>query len=497
MKQDRAIKWTNEKLRLEALKYTTRTEFSKFSKAAYMAAWKKGILDEICAHMNTKPRKKKGHWDIFENLKQAAIECKKLEVLRRHPAYPHILKHPRKDEILSLVTYRKEHITDDVFKQRKLEIESKSNLKCIDDIYSGVNNKYQFECLNCQYRWKAIWDNVYSGKSNCPQCAGLAKRTIEEMQEKARSKGGFCYATVYTNIKDIYSFSCVENHYFELDGEAFLSRNSWCPYCYENPLKGKYKNSIEDIKKLVELKLGCLKSTIYQGMHKKYNVICGNGHPFKISGANLYSGKWCSQCKNPNENFCRTVLEQMFGIELPKKRPKWLYNLTGKRLELDGYCPTKQIAFEYNGLQHYEFVSAFHSQGKGIEEQQERDNQKVKACEKYGVSLIVVPFFQESLSIDERIQYIESIVLSLDLKIIPSYYDLKRNKKIKFISPEIDKLKKKISDRGGVLKDNVYIDSMHPITVICSEGHEWTSRGEYINQGSWCKECYIESIRKN
>ena len=231
-------------------------------------------------------------------------------------------------------------------------------------------------------------------------------------------------------------------------------------------------------------------------MHKKYEVICGNGHPFKISGANLYSGKWCSSCRNPNENFCRTVLEQMLGNELPKKRPKRLYSLTGKRLELDGYCSKKQIAFEYNGIQHYEFVSTFHSKDKGIKEQQERDKNKANACDKHGVSLIVVPFFEESSSIDERLLYIENIVLGLNLEIIPSYYDLKKKNKLKFICPEIDKLKKKISDKGGVLKDNIYIDTMHPITVICSEGHKWVSRGEYINQGSWCKECHIESIRK-
>jgi len=47
----RKLKWTEEKLKEEALKYDTRGEFSKGSESAYSAARKKGLLDDICGHM--------------------------------------------------------------------------------------------------------------------------------------------------------------------------------------------------------------------------------------------------------------------------------------------------------------------------------------------------------------------------------------------------------------------------------------------------------------
>lgn len=45
--------WTEEKLHTEALKYQTRVEFAKESRAAYSAANARGILDKICSHMES------------------------------------------------------------------------------------------------------------------------------------------------------------------------------------------------------------------------------------------------------------------------------------------------------------------------------------------------------------------------------------------------------------------------------------------------------------
>ena len=44
------LKWTDEMLAAEALKYTTRGAFQRGSKRAYSAALRRGILDRICAH---------------------------------------------------------------------------------------------------------------------------------------------------------------------------------------------------------------------------------------------------------------------------------------------------------------------------------------------------------------------------------------------------------------------------------------------------------------
>lgn len=48
-------KWTYESIMAEALKFDNRSDFATKSKNAYMAAWSRKILDEVCDHME--PRK--------------------------------------------------------------------------------------------------------------------------------------------------------------------------------------------------------------------------------------------------------------------------------------------------------------------------------------------------------------------------------------------------------------------------------------------------------
>jgi len=58
----------DDEIRTEALKYNNRTEFSKNSSGHYNSAIRKGILDEVCSHIERKKRKKRHtKEEIFES----------------------------------------------------------------------------------------------------------------------------------------------------------------------------------------------------------------------------------------------------------------------------------------------------------------------------------------------------------------------------------------------------------------------------------------------
>lgn len=79
--------WTLERLRDEALKYSSRQEFQKLNGAAYKAAGLMKRRDEICAHM-LKIKHPKGHWTL-ENLKLEALKYDNKVDFRKHsnPAF--------------------------------------------------------------------------------------------------------------------------------------------------------------------------------------------------------------------------------------------------------------------------------------------------------------------------------------------------------------------------------------------------------------------------
>lgn len=94
------------------------------------------------------------------------------------------------------------------------------------------------------------------------------------------------------------------------------------------------------------------------------------------------------------EEQCRQIFEELFpGYKFSKCRPSWLINPRTKRpLELDGYNEELQLAFEYNGPQHYHFPNQYHRTEGEWMEQKYRDLVKYQACNQHGVYLITIPY---------------------------------------------------------------------------------------------------------
>jgi len=96
---------------------------------------------------------------------------------------------------------------------------------------------------------------------------------------------------------------------------------------------------------------------------------------------------------------CGRVLAELFpDHKFEKVRPSWLMNdYPGRKfppqpLELDFYCEELNLAVEFNGRQHYEFVPDFHKSEKHAFGQRARDRLKLELCRRRGVDVIVVRY---------------------------------------------------------------------------------------------------------
>ena len=104
---------------------------------------------------------------------------------------------------------------------------------------------------------------------------------------------------------------------------------------------------------------------------------------------------------NIYEEECRKIFQETLGVAFETVRPDWLKNpLTFQNLELDGYNPDvitplgKGLAFEYDGIQHSEFIpSLFHSCKEHFYYQKLKDSMKDKMCRDKGVLLIRIPHY--------------------------------------------------------------------------------------------------------
>lgn len=92
---------------------------------------------------------------------------------------------------------------------------------------------------------------------------------------------------------------------------------------------------------------------------------------------------------------CRSFLERKYKCEFPKVRPSFLRNpvTNGALLELDCFNEKLKLACEYQGEQHFKFVSHFHKSNDSFLNQKYRDELKRNLCKENGVYLIEVPFY--------------------------------------------------------------------------------------------------------
>lgn len=106
--------------------------------------------------------------------------------------------------------------------------------------------------------------------------------------------------------------------------------------------------------------------------------------------------KYCSKACRAKQQFSsqeeNEVVTIIAGIlkEIPERAKtfSWLKSDNDRNMYLDAYFPKNNIAIEYDGKQHRQFIPHYHKSIKQFEKSKERDIRKEKLCQKNGIILI-------------------------------------------------------------------------------------------------------------
>jgi hypothetical protein len=317
---------------------------------------------------------------------------------------------------------------------------------------------------------------------------------LQEAIDIAKSKGGECLSDSYINNRSKLKFRCSNGHEWETTIKCI--KKAWCPICYlggssSDKFKTAQETAIKRGGKLISDNISFSEKLIWE---------CDAGHTWSATYQNvIYKYSWCPYCNSSfSENICRQYLEAIFEKKFIKIRPTWLVNNSGRAMELDGYCEELGLAFEHQGLQHYETITSF---SENIEAVQKRDEIKKNLCNKFNIILLEIPALFYLTAIDDLHTVISSQLDKSNIK-----YDLSKLKPVTQVidldvvnlvekEKELQKIKDIAKSKGGVCLSTNYTGYNCKVDLCCEYKHTWTTTAASIkNNHHWCPICSHKGI---
>ena len=208
--------------------------------------------------------------------------------------------------------------------------------------------------------------------------------SIKDLRAEAIKRNGECLSEEYIPKRN-QVWRCEFGH--EWSALWYNIRaGGWCQTCYHGS-----KPTIDTAKKLARERGGDCLSIEYINSKTKMLFTCSFGHTWETSYNHIRSGKWCPVCssmRNVNECYFRDCLENLFRAKFEKNRPEWLISRFGTKLELDGYNEALGVAFEYQGIQHFELAEWHSDTPEKLKRRQQNDIDKAAITRGRGIILL-------------------------------------------------------------------------------------------------------------
>lgn len=367
-------------------------------------------------------------------------------------------------------------------------IAQKRRGKCLSSKYINSNTRLSWQCEK-GHTWEATPTHVKNG-TWCPVCIGKYQ-DISDMHKLAEARGGKCLSSKYINNRTKLTWQCEKGHIWEATPHN-IKTGYWCPVC-----GGSKKLNMLHMQRMAENLGGRCISTEYVNARTKLRWQCQEGHVWESVPDSIKRGSWCPRCAaGLGERICRAFFEQIFGLDFPKCRPEWLITSEGNRMELDGFCEPLGIAFEYQGIQHFERVEWFQTEDQ-FRSVQKRDKEKTNLCKKRGVLLLLVPEIGRLIDLGHLREFIIKECEDAEFKDVPGDA---RDRSIDLgevhcpdSRSHMNLLGVIAADNGGACLSKQYLGNNAKLAFSCKEGHVWEAVPSSIKQGHWCPECAIQN----
>ena len=233
----------------------------------------------------------------------------------------------------------------------------------------------------------------------CPQCDGFGKYTTDRFVSFAKQKHGDKYD--YSLVDYKYSREPVEiickkcgTHFFQAPNSHLMGRG--CPNCalLEQSLLLRHTTEMfmEKAKKVHGDRYS-YKHTEYIKDNMPVTITCLKHGDFQQIANSHLQGCGCPRCSiSRGEEKVMLYLDKLgINYETHYKINNEFLFCENKRMYIDFFIPSMNIAIEYQGEQHYR-PTGFVDNEERFAHQQERDNAVRQYCKEHKIKLIEIPY---------------------------------------------------------------------------------------------------------
>jgi hypothetical protein len=331
------------------------------------------------------------------------------------------------------------------------------------------------------HRWSAVLASIRKGNW-CPDCAGVRRRTLEQMQQIATFRGGICLSESYRNNATKLGWRCSAGHRWNAT-PLHIKRGHWCPFC------AKCARLTLDVFQRIALQKGghCL-SREYLNSSSLLRWRCGDGHEWLARPSSINAGTWCPRCARNQ----RLKLEEM--QEIAKQR-------SGNCLSIKYKNGRAALLWECNRGHRWRASPANVKSGNW------RKGTWCPKCYNYR------RHFRAKRSIEEM----RTLAMARGGVCISSEYVSSKTKLIWQCAQGhrwqalptsvvqgtwcplcahnqpigLSQLQEIATSRGGLCLSEEYLNERTALLWRCSSGHKWKATPSKVKRGSWCPLCAI------
>lgn len=343
------------------------------------------------------------------------------------------------------------------------EIMKGKNAKVISSVgeYKHTESKLKVECNNGHLHTTSYKTAIYMKPDTglyCYECIRI--ESYNTTKDIVTKKNGILLEdeSKFVNRVQKLKIKCDNNHIFYMSSKHLVS-DHWCPMCAYDP--SKYFEKLCKYVKERNAKIVC--NTVYKTITTNFLIKCHNNHEFKINLMRIEQNQWCPTCNlRLHEAYCKFTLENLTGKKFATHRPDWLKIKKSKKgMEIDLYNEELNLAIEYNGKQHYEFVPHFHRNKEKFTSLVERDKLKKERIEEQNINYIVIPYTEK----DNLHNFILQKLKELNIEIDENVHALQKSEIINLLTPN---------------------DATKTCSICCIE----KSRDDFYSGSAKCKSCY-------